>query len=194
MKLTDFIDFSVFEEFDDTWGDDGDFIISDKDENHKYIIGPDIEEINRSEGVKLIQRSRVSFSSYKKLKDNYLKNYCDEENIKNAVFYLSRDKKFYCLLIDLDYDNEPIYMLGILEKKTGKYLIVGCQWEHLFIKHHVFNYGDSSGYGEIENIPATINTSGGKYLNKKSKPNDIINAIDNYFNTMCDNLDGPNFS
>ncbi|BCS82710.1 hypothetical protein QLL95_gp0221 [Cotonvirus japonicus] len=188
MKLTDFIDFSVFEDFDDTWSDDGDFMTSIKDENHEYFIDSDIEGVDRSEGVKLIAGARKSFIFHVKLKNKYLKDNCDEENIRNVCFYVSRDKKFYCILIDLEYDDGPIYMLGILEKKTGKYLVVGCQWENLFIKHHMFNYGDSSGNGVSDNIPISINDEEDKYLDKNPDPLDIIDAIDDYFNTMCDNF------
>ncbi|BCS82707.1 hypothetical protein QLL95_gp0218 [Cotonvirus japonicus] len=151
------------------------------------------EEINRLEGLKLITKARTSFIFHLKLKDKYIKDNCDEKNIRNIVFYMSRDKKFYCFFIDLNHDGKTIYVLGILEKKTGKYLIVGSQNERLFIKHYMFNYSDTSSYNVYDFVPSTVNNRENKYLDKNSDSLDIIDAIDDYFNTMCDNIRKPNY-
>ena len=125
MELTDFIDFSVFAELDDTWDDDGDFFICEKDPNHQYYVSQDIEGVDRSEGIKMIRRAKKSFESYTKISNSYITKHVEKNYIRDKCFYKSDDKKYYCFFIYLDYEEDTIYMCGLLDRKNSKYLTIG---------------------------------------------------------------------
>jgi hypothetical protein len=194
MKLSNFIDFSVFAEYDDSWDDDVDFFICKKDPAHEYYISQDIEGVDRTEGIKMIEKASKSFKSYTKMSNSPITKNVDEDSIKDVCFYQSNDNAFYCFYVSLDYDGDTIYFSALLDRKHSKYLAIGCQGEHLFVKHHVFNYGDGSGYGSSEGMVKNFNLddSESDTLSKKSHPDEILYSLETHFNTICDNMYGPN--
>jgi hypothetical protein len=190
MELSEFIDFSVFSDFDND-----DFFICEKDLDHKYYISQDIEGVDRTEGIKMIEKASKSFKSYTKLSNSVITDHIDKDNIKEACFYQSNNNAFYCFYLSLDYDDGTIYFSALLDRKNRKYLAIGSQGESLFIKHHLFDYGDSCGYGFSDGMIKDLDSDDPTkepMLNKKSHPDEILEVMENYFNTICDNMDGPN--
>uniref|UniRef100_A0A6G6ACU5 Uncharacterized protein n=1 Tax=Borely moumouvirus TaxID=2712067 RepID=A0A6G6ACU5_9VIRU len=54
------------------------------------------------------------------------------------------DRKFYCVYFCYYMDFDTFYFYGIIEKKTGKHLIIWYQEDKydvdLEMKHHMFSY------------------------------------------------------
>ncbi|BCS83667.1 hypothetical protein QLL95_gp0456 [Cotonvirus japonicus] len=182
MKLKDFINFSVFENLDD---DDEIclYILNCKqDNNHENIDSDNEHLIDKSEALLLINKARNSFISHIKLKDKYIKKYkTSTEDILETVFYLSNDKKFYCIFVNVFFvDSGEIYLFGLIEKETEKHLIIGYDKGSLFILHHLFNCLHFNKY-------TTINIKNNEQLTEKSKALDIIDILDDYFNNIYEN-------
>ncbi|AGF85775.1 hypothetical protein QJ854_gp007 [Moumouvirus goulette] len=140
MKLGDFIDFSSV--LDLVYGD---FLPLD-DDHKSYKYNDDTPLQDDTEAFLLIQKAKDSFLSHKKIKDKYIKPKCEwDEREYDCKFYLSTDRKYYCVYFSYyNFSDEIFYFYGIIEKKTGKHLIMWCQGDNdnvdLEMKHHMFNY------------------------------------------------------
>ncbi|BCS83666.1 hypothetical protein QLL95_gp0457 [Cotonvirus japonicus] len=184
MKLKDFINFSVFEKLNDNTCLD--ILNCKQDDNHKNFDCYKKICIDKSEALLLINKAKNSFLSHIKLKDKYIKKYrTSPEDRLETAFYLSKDKKFYCVFIDVFFvDNEGIYLFGIIEKETEKHLIIGCDGEDLFIVHHLFNCLHCNYcYG----VDFDTRIKNKDELTEKSKPLDIIDTLDDYFDSINEN-------
>ncbi|AGC02422.1 hypothetical protein H012_gp026 [Acanthamoeba polyphaga moumouvirus] len=139
MKLGDYIDFSAVLEL--VYND-----FLPLDDNHKsYEYDDEIPLQDDTEAFLLIKQAKNSFLSHKKIKDKYIKPKCEWDEIEySCKFYLSTDRKFYCVYFCYCMDYNTFYFYGIIEKKTGKHLIISYREDRdnidLAMNHHMFNY------------------------------------------------------
>ncbi|QGR53567.1 hypothetical protein [Moumouvirus maliensis] len=139
MKLENFIDFSAI--LDLYYND-----FLPLDNNHKsYNYDDDIPLQDDTEAFLLLQQAKKSFLSHKKIKDKYVKPKCEWAELEySCKFYLSTDRKYYCVFFCYYMDYDTLYFYGIIEKKTGKHLIIKYQEDrddiNLAMNHHMFNY------------------------------------------------------
>lgn len=176
-----------------------------KDPNHKTYNFFDKKKhpkkyVDNSDALFLIKRARDSFLSYIKLKDKHMKkNYLTElspEQIK-VHFYLSGDKKFYCIYFYFTDDDAVFYcVFGIIEKSTGKHLLFVREfWSGSFdaccIKHNVFDYYSGDDYTEktnVLNLPVILSSKTKESLDDNHQPLDIIDSLEDYFLTLYEEL------
>ncbi|AGF85704.1 hypothetical protein QJ854_gp078 [Moumouvirus goulette] len=189
MKLKDFIDFdSIKSENNMNF-----YLLNcDCDDNHKEIEcnEKNIIMVDKSEILYLITQAKYSFMNYTKLKNKYFE---ENENI-DAKFYLSGDKKYYCYFLSKSLEDHDMYTFGILEKESGKYFIILWEDGDLFLKN---NYYDLINCECLQCIfcanvnfqpSISISHKTNELLSSKSKPDEIIDTIDDYFNTIYDEL------
>lgn len=209
MKLRDFIKFSVLKIFTYDIGDH--LLCCDKDKHHVEIElkrktlhsthSKKYPAIDKFKALDLINQAKKSFASgsYAKLKNKYMPELelDDDAGATENVFYLSKDKKFYCFFMSVIYDEERgIYMFGILDKINGKYLV----YESNYISSAIHCYYHDIAHCEFTNhlwdagcsmcplIAISHDTK--EFLTGKSKPGEIINAINDYYNTIYDDVYG----
>lgn len=187
MKLTDFIDFSIFSDSIEPLLVSEDITICEKDPKHYSCMDKEIDQVDKDIGVNLIFDARESFDEYVKLKDIYIGEYYDLYDKVETLFFKSTDHKFYLMYLNLDYYSDTYLMIGIFERQTGKYLIVGVDGEHLFIKNNEFNFYDTDGFGDCDRMGCDIFGDSKKYITLKSKPMFILDVINEYYETICDN-------
>lgn len=197
MKMSNFIDFSLFKEHNESWCDDEDFMIL-RNETHEYFIDNEIANVDFSKGIKMIKKAKKQ--EYKKLKDTFISKYVTLKDIRETVFYKSLNNQFYLFYFFLTYADN-LYMIGLLDRATGGYVVIGSQGEHLFIKHHLFNYGDSNGQANCDYMTCSLSDEDKKSckaprLNSKSPPKTLLTTLENYFTEICsrtvDKLEGDN--
>ncbi|AGF85705.1 hypothetical protein QJ854_gp077 [Moumouvirus goulette] len=223
MKLGDFINFRIFKNFSWDIGTKVLKCDHDKNHKIIKIDrkNKDYPPLNKSEPLYLIKQARLSFLTYKKIKCKELQKVKDkydkeiEEEMKEAygdsydedyvkceydelqvdkAFYLSSDKKYYCFYLCVIYTEEMgLYVFGILEKETGKYLIYECNDTAGCIRHYYYNIDDCEFSNAIWNRSClapfnAISYKTNDMLSGKSKPDEIIDSIDDYFNTIYDEL------
>uniref|UniRef100_A0A6G6ADY3 Uncharacterized protein n=1 Tax=Borely moumouvirus TaxID=2712067 RepID=A0A6G6ADY3_9VIRU len=181
MKLEDFFDFSsilklIYKDF------------LPLDDNHKsYKYDDDIPLQDDTEAFLLLQQAKNSFLSHKKIKDKYIKPKCEwDEQEYSCKFYLSTDRKFYCVCFYYYVDGDTFYFYGIIEKKTGKHLIILSQEDKynldLIIKHHMFNY--ECDYYKYDNLHFP-------HYEYENDPLELICYLEDqfkfFYKEMCDN-------
>ncbi|AGC01615.1 hypothetical protein H012_gp851 [Acanthamoeba polyphaga moumouvirus] len=189
MKLKDFIDFTNLES-----ENDANFYLlnCDRDNNHKEIEcdNENIIMVDKSEILYLITQARYSFMNYIKLKNKYFEIDKDME----GKFYLSSDKKYYCYFLSKSLEDHDMYTFGILEKESGKYLIILWEDGYLFLKNYYYDFVDCERlqcifYTNVNFQPlVSISYKTNEFLSIKSKPYEIIDTLDDYFNTIYDEL------
>uniref|UniRef100_A0A6G6AAC3 Uncharacterized protein n=1 Tax=Borely moumouvirus TaxID=2712067 RepID=A0A6G6AAC3_9VIRU len=162
--------------------------------------------------LSFLTHKKIKCKELKKIQDKYLediieftkKNYGedyykyeseeDDALIVDKVFYLSGDKKYYCFYLNVLYTEEMgLYVFGILEKETGNYLIYESNGTNGCIHHYYYDIDQCEFSDAIWNRSClapfnAISYKTNKWLSGKSKPDEIIDAIDDYFNTIYDGL------
>ncbi|AGC01611.1 hypothetical protein H012_gp855 [Acanthamoeba polyphaga moumouvirus] len=200
MRLDDFINFKILEDYDD---DIPKYLLKcPKDKNHKIInCIEDNPPINKSEILYLIKQARLSFLTHIKLKDKYMHNLpelCEQNDSDislEKVFYLSGDKKYYCFYFCIDYlYASETYFFGILDKEIGNYLIMCCVCGLFYVKNNFFDINNCEDLDCMENIrmlnfiPILLSEETDEDLSDKSKPLEIIDTLEDYFCTMYEEL------
>uniref|UniRef100_A0A6G6AAC5 Uncharacterized protein n=1 Tax=Borely moumouvirus TaxID=2712067 RepID=A0A6G6AAC5_9VIRU len=195
MKLKDFINFEIFNEpniRDIINNISNDLLLKcNKDINHKIIdCGQYLDfitykkpknftlvTINKAEVLCLINQAQISFLNYRKLKNKYL-----PDSQYWTKFYLSKDKKYYCFYFG---KNHKINIWGLIDKETGKYLIVGYISHYQFIYHYYYDIID------CEYVPLSSGLDYFRCLeNIKQDPKifEIIDYLEGYFNAAYDGI------
>ena len=188
MDPTEFIDFTIFTDYADK-----DFMICEKSKNHEHHLNQYIEGVDKSEGIEIINQARISFGtdSFTKIKDKYISKNVTADHIIDTIFYKSTDNAYYCFFTHLYYDATSIYMCGLLNRQNGKYLVIGALRAHAFIKHHMFDYTDVSGHANCVQMDCVLLSDlpddEKVFLTSKSKPPSMLDTLENYFNTICNN-------
>ncbi|AKI80632.1 hypothetical protein QJ850_gp067 [Acanthamoeba polyphaga mimivirus] len=180
MKLKDFIDFSSILKLSYN-----DFL--PLDDNHKsYTYEDNIPLQDDSETRFLIQRAKDSFLSHTKIKDKYIKSKCKWDECEYSCnFYLSSNRKFYCVYFSYYMDFTILYFYGIIERKTGKHLIISYEEDRYNVyptmNHHMFNY--EWDYQEHEDLHYPP-------YKHEDDPLELICCLEDQFNVfykeMCD--------
>ncbi|AVL94495.1 hypothetical protein ma109 [Moumouvirus australiensis] len=194
MKLKDFVNFEIFEQDDKNIFQDitnGLLLKCDKDMNHKTIDCDayldfiehnkpenfNLEIINKAEVLHLINQAQISFLNCVKLKNKYLPN-----SKYSSKFYLSKDKKYYCFYFG---KNHKMNIWGLINKETGRYIIMGHISHYQFIYHYYYDIID------CEYIPFSNNLDYFRCLeNIKQNPKifDIFNYMNGYFDAAYDGI------
>jgi hypothetical protein len=181
-------------------------ISCEKDPNHKTFDYYDKKKhptqyVDNAEALFLIKQARDSFLSYKKIKDThmkkkYIKAGLSPEQIKRH-FYLSNDKKFYCIYFNITDDDAVLYYIfGIIERSTGKHLMIvrefwSGSYDALYIEHDMFDYYAGDNYLEktCGPKPSTMLSFDTKeILDNHYKPHDIIDSLEDYFVVLFEEL------
>ncbi|AEQ61127.1 hypothetical protein [Acanthamoeba polyphaga mimivirus] len=184
MKLNNFIDFSSILELNYN-----DFL--PLDDNHKsYTYEDNIQLQDDSEARFLIQRAKDSLLSHTKIKDKYIRPKCEWDECEySCKFYLSTDRKFYCVYFSYDLDFTILYFYGIIEKKTGKHLVVSHEETsdnvYPMMNHHMFNYEwDNYEHEDLRYPPY-------KY---EDDPLELICCLEDQFNAFYEEMCKKNYN
>lgn len=173
-----------------------------KDKNYKkysfYDKKTHPKHVENIEALFLINEARKSFLTHKKIKDKTIKKKYDKSkysvyNVK-IYFYLSGDKKFYAVYINVT-ENDFIdcclsyYLFGIIERSSEKHLLIE-RWfisginEELKIIHNSFDYNVSDKYDDqtwVIDPPVMISIKVDDTIDNHHKPLDIIDSLEDYF-------------
>uniref|UniRef100_A0A6G6ADL0 Uncharacterized protein n=1 Tax=Borely moumouvirus TaxID=2712067 RepID=A0A6G6ADL0_9VIRU len=163
------------------------------------------KHVENIEALFLIKEARKSFLTHKKIKDKYIKkkySRCKYSayNVK-IYFYLSGDKKFYAVYINVTENDFmscclAYYLFGIIERSSEKHLL----FEHWFISgineemniiHNSFNYNVSDKYADqtsVEDPPIMISIKTDDTIEDHHRPLDIIDSLEDYFLTFFEEL------
>ncbi|QGR53623.1 hypothetical protein [Moumouvirus maliensis] len=112
------------------------------------------------------------------------------------VFYLSQDKKYYCFYFYIDLDISGSYFFGILDKENGNYLVMTYILGSFYVKNYFFDLDKCESLNCIQDAdifdypPISLSEETLEILSHKSKPLEIIDALENYFCTMYEELYG----
>ncbi|AGC02421.1 hypothetical protein H012_gp027 [Acanthamoeba polyphaga moumouvirus] len=180
-----------------------------KDKNHKKYSFFDKKthpkHVENIEALFLIKEARKSFLTHKKIKDKYIKKKYNKSKLSvynvNTHFYLSGDKKFYAVYINVT-ENDFMgcclgyYLFGIIERSSEKHLLIEYEFisgvsEGLNIIHNLFNYCVSDKYDDqisVVDPPIMISIKTDDIINDHHKPLDIIDSLEDYFLTFFEEL------
>ncbi|XWV25407.1 hypothetical protein QJ856_gp0357 [Tupanvirus deep ocean] len=181
-------------------------ISCNKDPEHKTYNYFDNEthptqHIDNTQALHLIKKAKKSFATFKKIKDTHMKNKYIKAGLSpyqiKRYFYLSGDKKFYCIYFEItDGDAVLYFMFGIIERSTAKHLVIvrefwSGSYDALYINHNLFDY--YSGDDNMEktcypNPPIILSSNTNEHFDKHHEPLDIIDSLEDYFTTLFDEL------
>lgn len=140
----------------------------------------------------MVQRAKDSFLSYTKIKDKYIGPKCEWDVCEySCKFYLSTDRKFYCVYFSYCMDFDTLYFYGIIERKTGKHLIISHEEDrdnvYPVMNHHMFNYEwDHYKHEDLRYPPHEY----------EDDPLELIccleDQFDIFYKEMCDNSSSDN--
>lgn len=183
-------------------------ILYKNDPDHKTFNYDGVKKRNyvnkypkNKEAINLIKKAKKSFTSYKKIKDKYMKKKyikagISSEQIKRS-FYLSDDKKFYCIYFSMtEGDGVLYYIIGIIEKTTNKHLMIIREfwsgiYDALYIKHNKFDYYTGDQYLEKTckfNPNVLLSSDSSESLDNDLEPLKIIDSLEDYFTVLFEEL------
>ncbi|AVL94433.1 hypothetical protein ma46 [Moumouvirus australiensis] len=180
-----------------------------KDKNHKKYSFYDKKtypkHVENIEALFLINEARKSFLTHKKIKDKFIKKKYNKSKLSKynvkTYFYLSGDKKFYAVYINVTENDFmgcclAYYLFGIIERSSEKHLFIE-NWfcsginEELNIIHNSFDYNVSDKYDDqtwVIDPLVMISIKVDDTIDDHHKPLDIIDSLEDYFLTFFKEL------
>lgn len=197
-KLTDIINFKIFKNIPDNLCDNDIFNLPITNK-HILVEDSDITKINVSEHIKLIVEAieLINKKKYSKLKDKYVSKYGDASDddywdiyVEPSLFF-KLDNKYYLFYFKIGYNEAAgteIEILGLINKVTSKYIILGSENYQLFIRCNNFTWRDTDEKSpqSFMNIDMDDHFIG-SYIDNNTKPNIILSVLHKYFTSICNN-------
>ncbi|AGF84846.1 hypothetical protein QJ854_gp936 [Moumouvirus goulette] len=176
----------------------------DHKEYNYYDKNTHPKHVENIEALFLIKKARESFLTHKKIKDKhmkkkYIKAGLVDDKIKR-YFYLSGDKKFYCIYFNVsDHDFMGCYfgyyIFGIIERSSGEHLLIENKFwsgaeDGCCVLHNIFDYYPSDNYEQTctDNPLTMLSMKTNDKIDDHHKPLDIIDSLEDYFLTFFKEL------